>query len=199
VLNAYGATEAGLIGVECPFATGLHVFEDLLVLEVVDEHNQPAPPGVVGHKVLVTTLFNRTLPFIRYELSDLVSSADGPCPCGRPHLRLASLQGRREDVVSLPARNGGKVRVHALQLQAPLHTIPEVRQFQITPRPAGLVVRVVLREATVPGAVLQSVRRAIEAELDQSGAAVDTLTIEAVNDIGRAGTGAKEKLVAASA
>ena len=109
MLNAYGSTEANLIGVECPWATGLHVFEDLLALEVVDEHNRPVPPGVAGHKLLVTTLFNRTLPFIRYELSDLVTVADGPCPCGRPHLRLASVQGRREDVLSLPARNGGRV------------------------------------------------------------------------------------------
>jgi phenylacetate-CoA ligase len=199
VLNAYGATEANLIGVECPWATGLHVLEDLVVLEVVDEHNRPVPPGVAGHKLLVTTLFNRALPFIRYELSDLVTVAEGPCPCGRPHLRLASVQGRREDVLSLPARNGGRVGVHALQLQAPLHRMPEVRQFQVIPRPGGLLVRVVLREATAPGEVLRSARRAIAAELDQAGAAVDTLAIEAVDEIARSGTGAKEKLVSAAA
>jgi phenylacetate-CoA ligase len=197
VLNAYGATEANLIGIECPYAAGLHVLEDLLVLEVVDENYRPVPAGVVGHKVLVTTLFNRTLPFIRYKLSDLVTVADGPCPCGRPHLRLAALQGRREDVVSLPARNGGRVNLHALQLQAPLHRMPEVWQFQVSPRPAGLLVRVVLRETTAPEHILWSARRAIEAELDQAGAAVESLTIEAVDDIGRSGTGAKEKLVVA--
>src|SRR5262249_50312407 len=41
VFSAYGTTEAGLIGVECPWANGLHVHEDLLVVEVVDENNQP--------------------------------------------------------------------------------------------------------------------------------------------------------------
>ena len=35
---------------------------------------------VLGRKVRLTTLFNRTLPFIRYELSDLVTIAEGPCP-----------------------------------------------------------------------------------------------------------------------
>jgi hypothetical protein len=35
-------------------------------------------------------------------------AGEGACPCGRPHLRLAS-EGRREDVLSLPARNGGRV------------------------------------------------------------------------------------------
>jgi phenylacetate-CoA ligase len=197
VLNAYGASEANLIGMECPWTTGLHVPEDLLVLEVVDENDRPVPAGVAGHKLLVTTLFNRTMPFIRYELSDLVTVADGPCPCGRPHLRLASVQGRREDVLRLPGRNGGRVSVHALQLRAPLLRMPDVRQFQVSPRPAGLLVRVVLGDTAPARETLRSVRRAIAAELDQVGAAVETLTIEAVDEIGRAGTGAKEKLVAA--
>jgi phenylacetate-CoA ligase len=199
VLNAYGATEANLIGIECPWAAGLHVPEDLLVLEVVDENDRPVPSGVAGHKLLVTNLFNRTLPFIRYELSDLVTVAEGPCPCGRPHLRLASVQGRREDVLSLPARNGGQVSVHAIQLQIPLNRMTEVRQFQVSPRPAGLLVRVVLRDTPWAGEILRSVRRAIAAELDQAGAAVEELTVEAVDEIGRSGTGAKEKLVSAAA
>jgi phenylacetate-CoA ligase len=199
VLNAYGATEANLIGMECPRAAGLHALEDLLVLEVVDESNRPVPPGVAGHKLLVTTLFNRTLPFIRYELSDIVTVADGPCPCGRPHLRLAAVQGRREDVLCLPARKGGRVSVHALQLRAPLLRMPRIRQFQVSPRPAGLLVRVVLQDGSAAEGVLQSARRAIEAQLEEVGAEVETLTIEAVDEIGRAGTGAKEKLVSLAA
>ena len=197
VLNAYGATEANLIGIECPWTAGLHVAEDLLVLEVVDENDRPVPPGVAGHKLLVTTLFNRTLPFIRYELSDLVTVAEGACPCGRPHLRLASVQGRREDVLSLPARDGRHVSIHALQLRTPLLRLPEVRQFQVSPRPTGLLVRVVLRDRASAGESLRSVRRAIAAELVQAGAAAEALTVEAVDDIRRAGTGAKEKLVSA--
>ena len=161
VLNAYGATEANLIGIECQWTTGLHVLEDLLVLEVVDENDQPVPPGVAGHKLLVTTLFNRTLPFIRYELSDLVTVASGHCRCGRTHLRLASVQGRREDVLSLPA--------------------------------------LVLRDAATSGEVLRSARRVIAAELDHIGAAVEALTVKVVGEIGRAGTGAKEKLVSMAA
>lgn len=110
VLHGYGTTEAGVIGQECPWTTGLHVFADQLAVEVVDEHNRPVPAGVTGHKVLVTTLFNRTFPLIRYEFSDLVQIAAGPCSCGRPHLRLASLEGRREDVLTLPGVPAGRSR-----------------------------------------------------------------------------------------
>jgi hypothetical protein len=82
----------------------------------------------------------------------------GPYPCGRPHLRPASVQGRREDVLSLPARDGGRVSVHPIQLRAPLLRIPAVRQFQVGPRPTELLVRLVLREATAAGEVLRWAR-----------------------------------------
>jgi phenylacetate-CoA ligase len=62
----------------------MHLFEDLVITEVVDEGNRPVPLGVYGEKVLVTVLFSRTLPLIRYELSDSVRPSISPyCPCGR--------------------------------------------------------------------------------------------------------------------
>ena len=196
VLNAYASTETNLIGVECPWSTGVHLLEDRVVVEVVDEDNQPVPAGVAGHKVLITNLFNRTFPLIRYEISDIVAIADGLCPCGRPHLRLSSIQGRREDIMKLPARSGGGlVNVHAMLLGETLLLIPEVRQYQLSPRDNSLLVRVVLREAAEEPAVLLSARQALEAELDRLGAAVDSITVEAVSEIKRVGGGAKEKLV----
>ncbi|HYG91577.1 MAG TPA: AMP-binding protein [Azospirillum sp.] len=198
VLNVYASTEANLIGTECPWTSGLHVAEDLLVLEVVDENNRPVPPGVTGHKVLVTNLFNRALPFIRYELSDLVTIAKGPCLCGRSHLRLQSVEGRREDILTLPARNGGRVDVHAFLLGETLLHMPAVQQYQLSPRPDGLLVKVVLRDTAAAGDVLQSARSAIAAELDRLGAVVETLAIEVTDEIGRSGTGAKAKLVSAA-
>jgi phenylacetate-CoA ligase len=198
VLNVYGSTETAVIGMECPWATGLHVAEDMLVVEVVDEKNRPVPAGAPGRKVLVTNLFNRALPLIRYELSDIVTVAEGPCRCGRPHLRLASIHGRREDDLSLPARSGGQLRVNAFLFGDTLLHIPAIRQYQLSSRQGELLVRVVLRETSSPEDVLQSARRAIANELERVGAVVERLTVEAVAEIARVGTGAKEKLVSAS-
>ena len=198
VLNVYGSTETALIGVECPWTSGLHVPEDLLIVEVVDENDRPVPAGITGQKVLITTLFNHALPLIRYELSDLVSVAEGPCPCGRPHFRLASIEGRQEDVLSLPGRSRRRVKVHAFLLGETLLHMPAIRQYQLSPCPDGLLVRVVLSDASAAPDVLRSARRNIRTELDKAGAVVDTLTIEAVDQIGPSG-GAKEKLVSASA
>jgi hypothetical protein len=61
------------------------------------------PPGVYGDKLLVTSLFNRTQPLIRYELSDSVRLSPVSCPCGRPFALIDDIQGRMEEVLS-PAK-----------------------------------------------------------------------------------------------
>jgi len=197
VLNVYGATEVGVIGAECPHARGLHVAEDRVVVEVVDDENQPVAPGAVGSKVLVTALFNRALPLIRYELPDLVRLAAEPCPCGRHGMRLGSVEGRREDVLTLPAHDGGRVRVHVFHLEGPLLRIPAVQQFQITPQADHLHVRVALRDGAPATEVVQSVLRTLQSELQKAGAAIEGLTVQAVGAIARSGTGAKQRLLVA--
>jgi phenylacetate-coenzyme A ligase PaaK-like adenylate-forming protein len=197
VFDSYGTTETGLIGTECEDHSGIHLSDDLLVYEVVDRNNRPVPPGVTGDKVLVTTLFNRVLPLIRYEISDRVKLMDGPCPCGRSHRRLAAIEGRREDVLSLRARHGGQVDLHPVRLAGSLLRLPSVRQYQVAMQRGTLCVRVVLRDVDRTGA-FREIRQAVQSELDQIGATVGSLTIEPVDRIERSGPAAKERLVSSS-
>jgi len=83
LFNMYGATECGLAA-ECDQHRGMHLQEDLVIVEVVDQDNRPVPPGVYGDRLLITVLFKRTQPLIRYEMSDSVRLSPDPCPCGRP-------------------------------------------------------------------------------------------------------------------
>ena len=98
--NAYAATETALIAADCTHHQ-MHVAEDLIIAEVVDNDNQPVPLGAYGAKVLVTVLFSRTVPLIRYELSDRIAFANlpAPCECGKPFAVLAGIQGRVEDTI----------------------------------------------------------------------------------------------------
>jgi phenylacetate-CoA ligase len=104
--DVYAATETGGIAAECEQHTGMHLFEDLVLAEVVDADGRPAPPGVTGDRLLVTVLFSRTLPLIRYELTDRVRLATEPCPCGRPFRLLAAVEGRTDQLLRLPGRDG---------------------------------------------------------------------------------------------
>jgi phenylacetate-CoA ligase len=197
VLDSYGITEAGLIGTECDAAQGIHIAEDMVVFEVVDDRNRRVPEGQAGSKVLITNLFNRTLPLVRYEISDLVTLDSGPCACGRPYARVTAIDGRREDYLTLRAAGGGTIRIHAARLRAPLVAVPGLRQFQVVPAGTHLKLRLAIRsDADVEGA-RASATNIVGAALREAGADV-SVAVELVETIDRAGTGAKEKLVAAN-
>jgi phenylacetate-CoA ligase len=197
ILDSYGCTEGGLLGTECPAVAGIHVAEDLLVFEAVDEHGQAVPPGTPSARVLLTTLFNGVLPLIRYELSDVVTMADGPCPCRRPFARVASIVGRREEYLSLRAVGGGDVRVHAGRLRAPLAGVPGLRQFQIVPAFDRLRLVFSTRGEARPEDVAKAAAAAVRRALRDLGADVH-VTAQVVGEIDRVGTGAKEQLVGAA-
>ena len=136
----YGTTE-GLYGHECPEGS-MHVFDDMCVLENVDDDDRPVAPGEVGSKVLLTNLFNRVQPLIRFEISDLVAVEPEPCPCGRSLMRLRSLEGRAEDVLQI-----GDVAVHPLQFGI-VTADPAVREFQVVQEGHALRLRVALRNGS---------------------------------------------------
>jgi phenylacetate-CoA ligase len=127
--DAYGCTE-GLWGSECEHHQGIHLFEDSTLVENVDADGQPVAAGQPGARLLVTNLYNLVQPLLRLEVTDLVTLDPDPCRCGRILVRASAIHGRSDDVLSLAARDGGRVAVHPLQF-ALLTRDPQVREFQV--------------------------------------------------------------------
>jgi phenylacetate-CoA ligase len=194
-LDFYGTTEATVPAASRQGQVGMDILEDLVVIEVVDEHHQPVPPGTPGHKVLLTNLVNHAQPLIRYELTDSVTLAGGPNPLGLPYARIVAIDGRSDDVITLPAPGGGEVAVHPMRLQEPFAGFPEVRQYQILHDQAGLHVRVVLRPSAAPGTPAR-VHAALSDAVRAAGATPPAIQVTPVPEIQRdTGHGAKFKLV----
>jgi phenylacetate-CoA ligase len=130
LFNEYAATETGSIAGECSRHTGLHLLEDHLYLEVVDQQNQPVPEGHFGDKLLVTVLFNKTQPLIRYELSDSIMLTNQICPCGRPSRLVTTIQGRTEDFLYFNTQSGNPITIHPLKIHEIMESVP-VTAWQI--------------------------------------------------------------------
>lgn len=122
--NQYGATETADIAAEYQPCRRMHLFEDLVLVEVVDENHRPVPPGVYGAKLLVTTLFSRTQPLIRYELNDSVRLMTAPCNSDLPFAVIESIQGRVEDTLLFPAQSGEPVAVQPLVFNRIMDILP---------------------------------------------------------------------------
>jgi phenylacetate-CoA ligase len=194
--NLYGITEAGgVFACECSRHLGLHAFEDLVLFEIVDERNRPAPAGVTGRKVLLTNLFGYTQPLIRYEVTDMVAVIDGPCPCGRPLRLLRVAQGRSDDLLDLPGRDGMTVPVHPIVLHGPLLKVVGVKQYQIVHDARGINVNVVPAAGASPDATRVKLQRVLHDSLASIGVVPPAITVEFVTAIEREGQAAKLKLV----
>ncbi len=96
--SRYATAENALMASECGAHTGMHVFAQDLIVEVVDARGLPVAPGTEG-RLLVTNLHTRGMPIIRYDTGDVGSYAVAPCPCGRSMPLLDRLSGRRCDTI----------------------------------------------------------------------------------------------------
>jgi phenylacetate-coenzyme A ligase PaaK-like adenylate-forming protein len=135
--NLWGASEGGVVAAACE-ESRMHLSDDLVIIEPVDEDGRPAQPGERSAKVYLTNLFNRALPLIRYEITDEVTILAEPCPCASAHRCVADIQGRLDDVFVY-----GKCRVHPHVFRAALSRHPGVIEYQVrqTGRGADIAVR----------------------------------------------------------
>jgi phenylacetate-coenzyme A ligase PaaK-like adenylate-forming protein len=204
VFDQYGASEGGTFAVECEsryrasqhpggHTRGLHLFEDLYIFEVVDERNSPVPPGQCGDKVLLTVLFNHTLPLIRYELSDRVKMADLPCSCGCAFALIDEIQGRRERVLYFPGSDGGAVAVHPMVFYRILDAIP-VTGWQVVQEGETLSLRLT---GSPKGVDTQALVNSVRDALARLTALVPEIHVEWIPEMERGRTGKAAHIVPA--
>ena len=141
--DLYGTTE-GLWGAECEHHAGIHLFEDMTIVENVDDDGRPVPDGQPGARLLVTSLFNHTQPLIRLEVADASRSTPTPARAGARCGASARSHGRSDDVLALPGTGDATVAVHPLQF-AVVARDRDVVEFQVVQEGPRLRLLVVAR------------------------------------------------------
>jgi phenylacetate-CoA ligase len=159
----YCSTEVPYLAWECDAHDGLHVNADYVLLEPVDTDSRPVPPGTLGDKALVTNLSNRVLPLIRYEMSDQVEYATGPCPCGCLLPRIRTVAGRVEHVLSLPGAAGPRVRIIEEYVDDFVGRVEGVARYQVIQEAADRLTANVIARDSRPW---EETRRAVQDSLE---------------------------------
>ncbi len=98
VVNEYGASELDLIAFE-NYDGELQVNSETLFVEILDTNNKPIPNGKEG-RIVITSLFNKAHPFIRYDIGDIGVLAE------KSTLKMPILKkliGRTNDIAILPS------------------------------------------------------------------------------------------------
>jgi phenylacetate-CoA ligase len=108
VFNNLGCNDGGYEAYECKFHRGLH-YNDLQSILEARNHGSDLPG-----ELLITNLWNRSTPFIRYAVGDLITMSNSPCRCGSRFPLITSVEGRTADILTF--RNGRSLSGPALTL-----------------------------------------------------------------------------------
>ena len=126
VLNNYCMTEGGEVAFANGLCENLHLNDDWIIVEPIDENGNPAKPGALSHAILVSDLSNYICPIIRYKMTDRVMLEPGEnCAC-KSTLPILKIAGRETPVLLLCGRT-----ISSAGLSSTLEKTPEMLKFQI--------------------------------------------------------------------
>jgi phenylacetate-coenzyme A ligase PaaK-like adenylate-forming protein len=172
VQTHYSCTEAGEIACECENGH-LHVNDDWVIVEAVDQDNNPVADGTLSHKVLITNLSNFIQPFIRYEVTDRIIVHGEPCGCGK-NSKWIEVEGRTDDI--LVFQNG--VRIAPMSFYKILTEIDEIRRFQLVQKNRDLLELRIVSEDRLSG--FELAKRKVGHFLAEKGIDVEIVLSEEV-------------------
>lgn len=125
VYDDYSCLEFSAVAFECRIQN-LHVASDNVILEVLDKEGNRLPAGEPG-RIIVTSLNNYSMPYIRYEIGDVGVLSGEDCPCGRHFPVLKAIVGRCDDFLVMPSGQLMDPQTIVFQIE----TIPEVKEFRV--------------------------------------------------------------------
>ena len=167
----YQATE-GFLAHTCSQGT-LHLNEDVLIFEKewIDHATNRFVP-------IVTDLYRRTQPVIRYRLNDVLVERPTPCPCGSCFVAIERIEGREDDIVWLRDHAGGAlVPAFADVLsRALLNAGVAVEDYRIEQHALDALHVGISPAPTIESA--ERIRSALGASIDRLGASVPSIDID---------------------
>lgn len=153
VFNQYGSREIPNIACECRQGN-MHVFTDMVFLESVPLENE--------NRLLVTSLTNRLMPMIRYDIGDSGRLLDGACECGLPFPLMEMDMCRQNDFIRTTS---GKT-IHPSYFNRLLYGQMQIRQYQWVQRALDRLVLNLVAAQPLSTETLASLEASIRKDVD---------------------------------
>lgn len=123
LFSTYASTEMQTSFTECEAHQGGHIPADLIIVELLDENEQPVKDGEPG-EVTITTIGVEAMPLLRFKTGDICIRTNEPCKCGRNSARLSSVIGRKGQMIKFKGTT-----IYPPILFDILDNIPEVENY----------------------------------------------------------------------
>lgn len=192
--NMYASREFGVIAQECSKQKGLHINEERVLVEIVDDNGRKIPINAVGN-ILITSPWNRSLPFIRYKIGDRGKFLPENCSCGLK-TKLMEVAGRISDFVYMPS---GK-KIPYINFLKAVGWAGVVKNFQFLQESSTkLTVKVVLYDEKDRSRVLPKLAARFKESLDKIGEHDLEIRFELTRGIPLSSTGKLTRIVQSTA
>lgn len=99
--DQFGCAELDRTAWQCPMKVGYHLDVDSAVTQFVDENGDDVSPGERG-EIVYTSLFNYSMPIIRYAVGDVGVPSKEKCCCDRTLPMMEVVEGRKNSFLRLP-------------------------------------------------------------------------------------------------
>jgi phenylacetate-CoA ligase len=138
--NTWGSVEMGIAGIEDDRHQGLILSEDMLIFEPVDAKLKPVKHPKEAEKIIITNVFNKTLPLIRYVVDDVTEITHKPFT---GYQVTEPIAGRTDEWFSYP----NHIELHPIQFRALLGQDPAIREYQVEQIAQGAIIRLIANDA----------------------------------------------------
>jgi len=117
--DIYGLSEimGPSVSHDCRYKTGLHIWEDCFIPEIIDANTGEAVAEGVSGDLVITTINKEGIPLIRYRTRDICSLAYEKCECGRTHVRMSKPAGRSDDMLIIRGVNVFPSQIESVLLE----------------------------------------------------------------------------------
>ncbi len=152
VIEWYGTVEMGILAFETQAHDGLHLCEDLIYYEFLDENGSPTQPGQRS-RLILTELTNTLMPFIRYDQGDWVVLKPDDNNHNSEWRRLSKVEGRDDDFALLP--DGCLVPFHVFY--EIMDKYSKIKQFRIIQKGRSLFHILIVADSAYLESVQQNI------------------------------------------
>lgn len=123
--GTYASTEMQTAFTECRHGLGGHHHPDLVIIELLDNNNEPVPEGEPG-ELTITTLGVEAMPLLRFKTGDITRVFTDTCACGRTTWRLGPVEGRRHQMIKLKGTT-----LYPPAIDEIVHAHPEIQEYAV--------------------------------------------------------------------
>ncbi|WP_418264440.1 phenylacetate--CoA ligase family protein [Flavobacterium faecale] len=161
IVNEYGASELDLIAFQNTDGQW-QINAETLYVEILDDEDSVLPYGEVG-RIVITSLFNKAHPFIRYDIGDIGILDESSTPY-KPILK--KLVGRTNDVVHFPSGKKSPGLIFYYVTKSIIEDDGNVKEFIIKQTQIDSFEIKYVSETTLSAAKIQKMQQAIDLYLE---------------------------------